>query len=120
MANIPRTKIGGNIASVLSINGTKAYRWIRDKDWGTVIPDTVRLRSEAVSMLSILQENGWLQGLVFRDGGKIIFPLQQIHPVPNQVTDWAIFFLAALRPNLGHDLLTHEVSRPHTTTHHSR
>ena len=30
------------------------------------------------------------------------------------------FFLVALRPNAGHGLLIHEVSRSHTTTHHSR
>jgi len=26
----------------------------------------------------------------------------------------------ALQPNAGHDFLIFEVSRPHTTTHHSR
>jgi hypothetical protein len=31
-----------------------------------------------------------------------------------------IFFFVALRPNAGHDLLIHEVSRSHTMTHHSR
>ena len=30
------------------------------------------------------------------------------------------FFLVALRPNAGHGLLIHKVSRSHTTTHHSR
>ena len=30
------------------------------------------------------------------------------------------FFPVALRPYLGHGLLIHEVSRSHTTTHHSR
>jgi hypothetical protein len=30
------------------------------------------------------------------------------------------FFAMALRPNAGHDLLILEVSRPHTTTHHSQ
>ena len=30
------------------------------------------------------------------------------------------FFAVALRPNAGHDLLILEVSRSHTTTHHSR
>ena len=30
------------------------------------------------------------------------------------------FFPVALRPNAGHDLLILEVSRSHTTTHHSR
>jgi len=30
------------------------------------------------------------------------------------------FFLLALRPNAGHGLLIHEVSRSHTATHHSR
>ena len=30
------------------------------------------------------------------------------------------FFPVALRPNVGHGLLIHEVSRSHTTTHHSR
>ena len=30
------------------------------------------------------------------------------------------FFFVALRPNAGHDLLILEVSRSHTTTHHSR
>ena len=30
------------------------------------------------------------------------------------------FSLVALRPNAGHGLLIHEVSRSHTTTHHSR
>ena len=29
-------------------------------------------------------------------------------------------YLVVLRPNAGHDLLIHEVSRSHTTTHHSR
>ena len=32
----------------------------------------------------------------------------------------SFFFLVALRPNAGHDLLTVEVSRSHTTTQHSR
>jgi hypothetical protein len=31
-----------------------------------------------------------------------------------------IFFPVALRPNAGHGLLILEVSRSHTTTHHSR
>jgi hypothetical protein len=31
-----------------------------------------------------------------------------------------IFFFVALRPNAGQGLLIHEVSRPHTTTRHSR
>ena len=31
-----------------------------------------------------------------------------------------IFFAVALRPNAGHVLLILEVSRSHTTTHHSR
>ena len=31
-----------------------------------------------------------------------------------------IFFTVALRPNAGHGLLILEVSRSHTTTHHSR
>jgi len=31
-----------------------------------------------------------------------------------------IFFFVALRPNAGHGLLILEVSRSHTTTHHSR
>jgi hypothetical protein len=31
-----------------------------------------------------------------------------------------IFFPMALRPNAGHGLLILEVSRSHTTTHHSR
>ena len=30
------------------------------------------------------------------------------------------FFCVALRPNVGHGLLNLEVSRSHTTTHHSR
>jgi len=30
------------------------------------------------------------------------------------------FFAVALRPNAGHGLLIFEVSRSHTTTHHSR
>jgi hypothetical protein len=30
------------------------------------------------------------------------------------------FFLVALRPNAGHGLLILEVSKSHTTTHHSR
>jgi hypothetical protein len=30
------------------------------------------------------------------------------------------FFAVALRPNAGHGLLILEVSRSHTTTHHSR
>ena len=30
------------------------------------------------------------------------------------------FFFVALRPNAAHGLLIHEVSRSHTTTHHSR
>ena len=30
------------------------------------------------------------------------------------------FFVVALRPNAGHGLLTLDVSRSHTTTHHSR
>ena len=30
------------------------------------------------------------------------------------------FFFVALRPNAGHGLLILEVSRSHTTTHHSR
>ena len=30
------------------------------------------------------------------------------------------FFLVALQPNASHGLLIHEVSRSHTTTHHSR
>jgi hypothetical protein len=38
----------------------------------------------------ILQESGWLQCLVFRDGGKRKFPLPEIHSVSNHVTDWAI------------------------------
>jgi hypothetical protein len=33
---------------------------------------------------------------------------------------YLIFFLVALWPNTGHDLLLHEVSRSHTTTHHTR
>ena len=31
-----------------------------------------------------------------------------------------IFFFVALRPNAGHGLLILEVSRSHTSTHHSR
>ena len=31
-----------------------------------------------------------------------------------------VYFFVALRPNAGHDLLIFEVSRSHTTTHHSR
>ena len=31
-----------------------------------------------------------------------------------------IFFFVALRPNAGHGLLILEVSRSHTTTHHSQ
>ena len=30
------------------------------------------------------------------------------------------FFIVVLRPNAGHGLLIHEVSRSHTTTHHIR
>ena len=30
------------------------------------------------------------------------------------------FFAVALRPNAGHGLLILEISRSHTTTHHSR
>jgi len=29
-------------------------------------------------------------------------------------------FFVALRLNAGHDILIHEVYRPHTTTHHSQ
>jgi hypothetical protein len=32
----------------------------------------------------------------------------------------SIFFSVALRPNAGHGLLILEISRSHTTTHHSR
>jgi len=38
-----------------------------------------------------------------------------------QVTLITLFFFAvALRPNAGHGLLILEISRSHTTTHHSR
>jgi hypothetical protein len=37
-----------------------------------------------------------------------------------QCTYLVIFFSVALRPNAGHGLLNHEVSRSYTTTHHSR
>jgi hypothetical protein len=37
-----------------------------------------------------------------------------------QITFPMIFISVALRPNAGHGLLILEVSRPHTTTHHSR
>jgi len=30
------------------------------------------------------------------------------------------FFSVSLQPNTGHGVLIHEVSRSHTTTHHSR
>ena len=33
---------------------------------------------------------------------------------------YAFLFAVALQPNAGHDLLILEVSRSHTTTHHSR
>jgi hypothetical protein len=35
-------------------------------------------------------------------------------------SDFMDFFSVALRPNVGHDLPIFEVSRSHTTTHHSR
>jgi hypothetical protein len=37
-----------------------------------------------------------------------------------EVFDYISYFFVALRPNAGHDLLILEVSRSHTTTHHSR
>jgi len=49
-----------------------------------------------------------------------------LHVSANHVTivrevKYKVFFSAvALRPNAGHGLLTLEVSRSHTTTHHSR
>ena len=45
-------------------------------------------------------------------------PLEAIN-LPVQLTHF-IFFPVALRPNAGHGLLIHEVSRSHTATHHSR
>jgi len=41
-------------------------------------------------------------------------------PEKNTNTYWFFFFAVALRPNAGHGLLILEVSRSHTTTHHSR
>ena len=40
--------------------------------------------------------------------------------VPHLESIILAFFLVALRPNLGHDLLILEVSGSHTTTHYSR
>jgi hypothetical protein len=39
---------------------------------------------------------------------------------PSSVSYYMCFFYGALRPNAGHGLLIFEVSRSHTTTHHSR
>ena len=39
---------------------------------------------------------------------------------PKHTVEWSFFFAVALRPNAGHGLLILEVSRSHTTTHHSR
>jgi preprotein translocase subunit SecG len=36
------------------------------------------------------------------------------------ITIIIIIVVVALQPNAGHGLLIHEVSRSHTTTHHSR
>jgi hypothetical protein len=45
---------------------------------------------------------------------------RQICPLNHNRHAILLFFSVALRPNAGHGLLILEVSRPHTTTHHSR
>ena len=40
--------------------------------------------------------------------------------VVEQFIFYRFVFLMALRPNVGHGLLIHEVSTSHTTTYHSR
>jgi hypothetical protein len=43
-----------------------------------------------------------------------------LSPSENDGQNSTFFSSVALRPNAGHGLLIHEVSRSHTTTHHSR
>ena len=56
----------------------------------------------------------------------IAFPLQQLLHECHLMLRYiytaclVLFFAVALRPNAGHGLLIHVVSRSHTTTHHSR
>jgi len=50
----------------------------------------------------------------------IIMISLQIHRILDSHIDYNYFFFVALRPNAGHGLLFREVSRSHTTTHHSR
>jgi len=51
--------------------------------------------------------------------GKTIDFLIKIPTTLRQILNY-FFFPVALRPNTGHGLLILEVSRSHTTTHHSR
>ena len=44
-----------------------------------------------------------------------LYPKEQLHFSPSK-----FFFPVALQPNAGHGLHILEVSRSHTTTHHSR
>ena len=46
------------------------------------------------------------------------YPNPQLEPLLHPINTF--FFPVALRPNVGHGLLIHEVSRSHTTTQHSR
>ena len=47
--------------------------------------------------------------------------LKKVRHVNRRWQEYVFFFFAvALRPNAGHDLLILDVSKSHTTTHHSR
>ena len=53
-----------------------------------------------------------------QNAGKEAYILYYIHNT-YYIYIYFFFFAVALRPNAGHDLLILEVSRSHTTTHHS-